>query len=156
EARYFPSAEKSRPNTASLCTLVNDCIGLVDNAAPLPGPLPIGWGEGALCPADSSVASATCQILISPPRVGSPPPVANCLPSGLKRTALTRSLMGDEASPVPMVRSRVQPGFRSQTNALRSAAPETKVPLPAKASAKTGPLWPLNVSMAVPLSAFHV
>src|SRR5690349_11261266 len=53
-----------------------------------------------------SASSATCQILTSPPRVGSPPPVANNLPSGLNRRALIRSLNGDEASPVPMVRSR--------------------------------------------------
>src|SRR5207247_10290160 len=97
-------------------------------------------GEVADCLAGSFLSPASCQILMSPPRVGSPPPVANILPSGLKRTALTRSLMGDEASPVPMVRSRVQPGFKSQTATLRSPAPETKPPLPVKASAKTGSL----------------
>src|SRR2546426_3058352 len=68
EARYFPSGEKSRLNTASLWTLVKERINL-----------PV----------------STCQSLISPSRVGSPPPVASDLPSGLNLTALTRSTSGE-------------------------------------------------------------
>src|ERR1041385_711569 len=43
---------------------------------------------------------ATSHSLISPLRDGSPPPVASHLPSGLKRTAFTRSTIGDAASPI--------------------------------------------------------
>ena len=57
---------------------------------------------------------------------------------------------------MPIIPSRVQLGFNSQGIAVRSAPAETTIPLATKARAKTGPLCPWNISIAVPLSAFHV
>src|SRR5204862_4917528 len=113
EARYSPSGEKSRLNTASLCTLVKERIKLPVSA---------------------------CQSLISPSRVGSPPPVASDLPSGLNLTALTRSTTGELESPVPMIRSSFHSAFKCQSTTLRSAAPEARLLSLAKATARTGPL----------------
>src|SRR5213082_429900 len=113
EARYFPSGEKSRANTASLCTLVKDRINL-----------PV----------------ATCQSLISPQPVGAPPPVPSSLPSGLNFTTLTRSSSVELTSPDPITRSNFHSRCKFQTLTARSAVPQTRLPSLANATASTAPL----------------
>ena len=100
-ASSLPSGEKSRPKTVSLC-------------------------EGVI--SRTSAPSAARQILTSPLREGTPPPVASHWPSGLKSSASTRLASGDFSSPVPMVRASVQFGPVRQTTAPFCAAPETSRP----------------------------
>src|SRR5439155_3761932 len=108
EARYLPSDEKSSARTVSLCALLNS---------------------------RSILPSAMFQRMISPLRLGSPPPVASHLPSRLKRTALTRSTNGESGPPVPIVRSSVQGGFKSQTTRAPSKEVEISLLVASKASA---------------------
>ena len=110
----LPSPEKSTLWTVSLCAFL---ISLT--AAPV-------W---------------TFHSLSSPLREGSPLPVASSLPSGLKRTVLTRPVSGEVPVAEPMVRISFHSGCMFHTMILPSLPAEMTASA-AKATAFTAPACP--------------
>src|SRR5678815_5051816 len=99
---------------------------------------------------------AAFQILISPPRDGSPPPVASNLPSLLKASAVLRSANGEGPSLVPRVRSGFHMGSMSRAATARSAAAEITSPAGAKINAPMAAECAATISQAAPFSADQV
>ena len=62
-----------------------------------------------------NLPSSRFHTSISPVRLGSPPPLASCLPSGLKSREVTRFTMGDAASSPPIILSNSHLLETSQT-----------------------------------------
>ena len=82
--------------------------------------------------------SAVFHSFSSPEREGSPPPVANSLPSGLNAKASTRSTNMPGSSTLPIVRSKFQAGVAFQRMPSLSPPSDRTSPAGAKATAVTG------------------
>ena len=126
-ARRSPRGEKANAVTASLCRL------------------PRSW---ATEPSDN------CHTLSSPDLEGSPPPVANRVPSGLKANAFTRSAKAG-ASDVPAKVCRRNHG-RAVWMRLTPSGNAAKNSSSLRATKASGAPWPTaKVLTALPISGCH-